>query len=62
MYEEAGVAADRRVIASCATGVRSSVTSFALRQLGRDDVGVFTGSFAEWSSDPARPLTTGAAP
>jgi len=62
MYEDAGVTADRRVIAYCATGVRSSVTYFTLRQLGYDDVGVFTGSFVEWSSDPARPVTAGAAP
>lgn len=62
MYEDAGVTPDRRVIAYCATGVRSSVTYFALRQLGYEDLGVFTGSFVEWSSDPARPVTTGEAP
>ncbi len=62
MYEEAGITPDRPVIAYCATGVRSSVTYFALRQLGYEDVAVFTGSFVEWSSDPARPVTTGEAP
>ena len=53
---------DRPIITYCATGVRSSVTYFALRQLGYEDVGVFTGSFVEWSSDPARPVTTGEKP
>ena len=62
MYEGTGITGDQRVIAYCATGVRSSVTYFTLRQLGYDDVGVFTGSFVEWSSDPARPIATADAP
>ena len=62
MYEDAGVTADRPVIAYCATGVRSAVTYFTLRQLGYEDVAVFTGSFAEWSSDPSRPVTAGPTP
>jgi thiosulfate/3-mercaptopyruvate sulfurtransferase len=62
MYEEAGITPDQEIIAYCATGVRSSVTYFALLQLGYDDVSVFTGSFGEWSSDPDRPVTVGEAP
>ncbi len=62
MYENAGVAPDQRVIAYCATGVRSSVTYFTLQQLGYEDVGVFTGSFVEWSSDPTRPVAAGETP
>ena len=62
MYEEVGVSPDQRVITYCATGVRSSATYFALRQLGYEDVGVFSGSFVEWSSDPARPVTVGETP
>lgn len=62
MYEDAGITPDRSVIAYCATGVRSAVTYFTLRQLGYEDTAVFTGSFVEWSSDPARPVETGDAP
>lgn len=62
LYEAAGVTADRPVIVYCTTGVRAAVDYFALRQLGFEDVGVFTGSFAEWSSDPARPVTVGEEP
>ena len=58
VYEAAGVSPDQSIITYCATGVRSSVTYFALLQLGYEDVGVFTGSFVEWSSDPSRPVTT----
>jgi thiosulfate/3-mercaptopyruvate sulfurtransferase len=61
MYEDAGVNSDRHVIAYCTTGVRSAVTYFTLRQIGYD-AALFTGSFAEWSSDPSRPVTTGATP
>lgn len=58
LYEAAGVTADQTVIAYCASGVRSAVTYFALRQLGYDDVAVFTGSWLEWSADPGRPVAT----
>jgi thiosulfate/3-mercaptopyruvate sulfurtransferase len=62
LYEEAGVSGNRPLIVYCSTGVRASVDYFALRQLGFEDVGVFTGSFTEWSSDPDRPVTIGEAP
>ncbi len=62
MYEDAGVTKDKRVVAYCASGVRSAVTYFTLLQLGYEDVAVFTGSFAEWSSDPSRPVETAEAP
>lgn len=56
MYENAGVLPGQRVIPYCSTGVRSAVTYFTLRQLGYENVALFTGSFAEWSADPARPV------
>ncbi len=56
LYEDAGVLPGQRVIPYCSTGVRSAVTYFTLRQLGYEDVALFTGSFAEWSADPARPV------
>jgi len=56
MYGDAGVVPDGRVIPYCTTGVRSAVTYFTLRQLGFDNIALFTGSFAEWSADPGRPV------
>jgi len=61
LYEGAGVTPDKRVIPYCTTGVRSAVTAFTLGLLGYD-VALFTGSWAEWSADPARPVATGTAP
>lgn len=62
MYEAAGVTPDKKIIPYCTTGVRSAVTFLTLRLLGFEDVALFTGSWAEWSADPARPQTTGTAP
>lgn len=62
IYAEAGVTPDKRVIPYCLTGVRSSVTWFSLRMLGYAGTALFTGSWAEWSADPDRPVTTGPNP
>ncbi|MBA2278021.1 MAG: sulfurtransferase [Chloroflexia bacterium] len=62
IYAEVGVTPDKRVIPYCTTGVRSSVTFFSLHLIGYDNVGLYTGSWAEWSSHPDLPITTGNAP
>ena len=62
MYEAAGVTPDKLVIPYCVTGVRSAMTYFTLRMLGYPRVTLFTGSFKEWSSHPALPVTTGDQP
>lgn len=58
MYEAVGVTPDQSVIPYCSTGVRSANTYFTLRALGFEDVKLFSGSFAEWTSDPGRPVET----
>jgi len=62
LYGEVGVTPDRQVIPYCSTGVRSAVTYFTLRLIGYDDVSLFTGSWAEWTLDSDRPVTTGEEP
>jgi len=44
------------VIPYCLTGVRSAATYVTLTALGYPDVSLFTGSWAEWSADPERPV------
>lgn len=56
MYEAAGVDLDQPIIPYCTTGVRSAVTWFVLSALGAADVRLFSGSWREWTSDPARPI------
>jgi thiosulfate/3-mercaptopyruvate sulfurtransferase len=51
--------ADAPVISSCGSGVSASVVCMALELLGRRDVPVFDGSFAEWVADLARPIAQG---
>ena len=56
MYADKGVTADQHVIPYCSTGVRSAVTWFTLSALGFEHVRLYSASFAEWSSDPDRPV------
>lgn len=58
LYMDAGITLESDVIVYCATGVRSSVTYFTLKQLGFENVSLFTGSFIEWSADSDRPVDT----
>jgi thiosulfate/3-mercaptopyruvate sulfurtransferase len=60
MYRAKGVTPDKLVIPYCTTGVRSANTYFTLRALGYPEVKLYSASYAEWSSDPDRPIETGA--
>ena len=51
-----GVTPDKQVIAYCSTGVRSAALYFTLRLIGYDNVALFSGSYAEWTADPSRPI------
>lgn len=62
MYAAVGVTPDKRIIPYCATGVRSAVTAFTLRLIGYQDVGLYTGSWKEWSAYPELPIATGERP
>ncbi len=55
-----GVTPDIQVIPYCSTGVRSAALYFTLRLIGYDNVSLFSGSYAEWTSDPSRPVEKGA--
>ncbi len=55
-FTEAGITKDRTVISYCQTGVLSAQNFFAFRMLGYSDVRLYDGSFADWSSQPDRPI------
>jgi thiosulfate/3-mercaptopyruvate sulfurtransferase len=59
MYADKGVTPDKPIIPYCSTGVRSAVTWLTLSALGFPNIRLFSASFAEWSSDPTRPVRTG---
>jgi thiosulfate/3-mercaptopyruvate sulfurtransferase len=63
LYEGAGVTADKRVVAYCRIGERSSHTWFVLtRLLGFPHVKNYDGSWTEWGSLVGVPITKGETP
>jgi len=57
----AGVA-PQRAIAYCGSGVTACHLLLAFEHAGLPGARLYPGSWSEWSSDPARPVRTGAAP
>ncbi|MDP1554383.1 MAG: sulfurtransferase [Hyphomonas sp.] len=43
-------------VTTCGSGVTAAVTALALARLGNWDVAVYDGSWADWASDPSRPI------
>ncbi|MCR6630701.1 MAG: 3-mercaptopyruvate sulfurtransferase [Magnetospirillum sp.] len=51
-FEAAGLDFSRPVVASCGSGITACVLALALYLLGREDVAVYDGSWAEWGNHP----------
>jgi thiosulfate/3-mercaptopyruvate sulfurtransferase len=58
-FEQAGVDLARPLVTSCGSGVSASVLALALARLGREDVAVYDGSWAEWGGRADTPVATG---
>ncbi|HEX6105809.1 MAG TPA: 3-mercaptopyruvate sulfurtransferase [Gemmatimonadales bacterium] len=57
----AGIDPARPVIASCGSGVSACALVLALHRLGREDVAVYDGAWAEWGAREDTPVATGPA-
>jgi len=61
VFEKAGIDLARPVISTCGSGITACVLIFALHLLGKDDVALYDGSWADWGTDPDTPKALGAA-
>ena len=55
----AGVDLERPVVTSCGSGVTAAVLALALARIGKEDVAIYDGSWAEWASRPESKIATG---
>jgi thiosulfate/3-mercaptopyruvate sulfurtransferase len=60
-FDEAGVDLSRPVVTTCGSGVTAAVLAFALASLGKQDVSLYDGSWAEWAAQPGNPVASGPA-
>lgn len=58
---KAGVDLDKPIVTSCGSGVTACVLALGFHLLGRPDVAVYDGSWAEWGLPGNRPVDTGPA-
>ncbi len=57
----AGIDLGKPVVTTCGSGVTACVLAFGLHLLGKQDVALYDGSWAEWGSDPQTPKALGSA-
>ncbi len=58
-FEDAGVDLDKPMAASCGSGVTACAVAFGLYLIGRENVPVYDGSWAEWGDREDLPFDTG---
>ncbi len=58
---DAGIDPDKRVVATCGSGVTAAVIVLALASLGAEDAQLYDGSWAEWGGRADTPVVTGPA-
>jgi len=60
-FEAAGLDLSRPIVTTCGSGVTAAVLSLALAELGKEDVALYDGSWAEWGLPGKTPIATGPA-
>jgi thiosulfate/3-mercaptopyruvate sulfurtransferase len=57
-FRKAGVDLSKPIVTSCGSGVTAAVLAFGLHLLGRSDVALYDGSWAEWGRPGDTPVET----
>jgi thiosulfate/3-mercaptopyruvate sulfurtransferase len=60
-FGKAGVDLAKPMVATCGSGITACVLLFGAHLLGKEDLKLYDGSWAEWGSDPATPKAKGPA-
>ncbi|MDB5692642.1 MAG: sseA [Alphaproteobacteria bacterium] len=60
-FGEAGVDLDKPMVTTCGSGITAAALLFGAHLLGKDDVRLYDGSWAEWGADSETPKATGPA-
>ena len=60
-FDGAGVDLVKPMVTTCGSGVTAAVLVFGARLLGKRDVRLYDGSWADWGADPNTPKAVGAA-
>lgn len=59
VLESSGLDISKPVVTTCGSGVTAAAIAFALTSLGHEDVKLYDGSWAEWSTRSDTPVETG---
>jgi thiosulfate/3-mercaptopyruvate sulfurtransferase len=60
-FTGAGVDLDKPVVTTCGSGITAASLAFGMHLLGKKDVGLYDGSWAEYGRRSETPVVTGAA-
>jgi thiosulfate/3-mercaptopyruvate sulfurtransferase len=58
-FDDAGVDLSKPVITTCGSGITAAILALALERIGKLDVAVYDGSWAEWGSYDDLPIKQG---